>query len=432
MKKYAVIVCFCMLLAGCGMENTAYSAKEAAAVQDAGAAGAYETGEEAFFISDEEKSEVIEFLEQFEPELVFSDMDAAQADFYGEPLKESYEFAGRVTEDGMGYVLGFKKTESSLLDGLSVYGKDDYIEAAVWSEQDEEYKPVYTLENIESLFQGTGSSGNINEILYLQPRDMTVPEELQNAFHYRYCQGTQGAEYAEDVLARGVRFTPPDTGAYLSVDMYVDGIERWEYVALTEDEEKKILESDEVIMPELYGHIGLEFFVSQETYEKMDTEEAAITMPALEIAKERCNFKLSELSEIHDITGAHMKFYIGDGGYVEEELTDPAQIKELENILSSSDFAGEGGCPYKAVLTLTRQDGEKITVSLAADSCDGFVLESHGIYSPGKKNTERIWELFPEVRDYTGWKTMPSEEEKIEVKSTDGPAGAAFEAESGN
>jgi len=372
------------------------------------------------------KDEIVGFLEQFDKDREFSDMETSEAERYGGQLKESYDFVGRKTEDGTGYVLGFKKGDGSLLDGLSissVYDERDYIEAAVWSEQDEEYKPVYIFDNISELIQGQ-IEGGINEILYLQPSDMETPEEIQSAFKYRHCDGEEGYIYAEDVLRRGVRFTPPDTGAYLAVDKYENGRERWEYIPLSEEEEQEILGSDEMIAPELYGHYGMEFFVSQQVYEEKEIEQGPITMPAFKIAEERCGFKLGDIAEIHDIVKAEMELCAWDEETEEmrtvtEALEDLEQIKELEEILASSEADAEGKCPYKAILTLTREDGETVVVSLAADSCDGFILGSHGVYSPGKKATERIWELFPEIRERTGWRLA---EEEL-AGNTEGPSG---------
>lgn len=424
MKRLAVLLIFCMLLTGCAMAKSETNPAMVNENLNAEITDADETNETSSIEDEEQKREIIEFLEQFENELSFDDMDDSDMEAYVGTLAESYDFMGRETEDGIGYILGFKKVESSLLDSLSIYEIDDYIEADIWSEQEEKYKTVYEFKNISVLARGNYHDGGVNEILYLQPKDMGMPEELEDAFRYRYCYGIREYEYVEDVLSRGVRFTPPDTEAYLAVDRYENGIQMWEYVTVSEEEEKEILESDEVIEPELYGYYGLEFFVSQKTYEEMEIEKGEITLPALKIAESRCRFKVRELSEIHDIIEAGLELYAWDEENEEmrmitETITDPDKIKELEGILTSPKESGEGKCPYTGILTLTRQDGEEITISLATDSCDGFILESHGFYSPGKEATERIWELFPEVRKYTGWRL---EEQEI-LGNMDGPAG---------
>ncbi len=424
MRKWMIFLCFCFLLSGCANKGTK---KEASAkiidergenAEEMEEGGSEETVEEApgemkeNFLDNPDNldnlEKIILSLEKFESGLEFSYMDGGLAESYGEPLKDSYDFVGRMTADGIGYVIGLKKGESSLLDGLSIYGKDDYIEAAVWSEQEEEYKPVYTFKNINSLLQG----GSKSQILYLQPINMAAPEEIEDAFFYQYCDGLQGVEYAEDVFDRGVRFTPPDTGAYLFVNRYENGIQRVEYVALTKEEETEILESDEMILPELYGENGLEFFVSQETYEKMEVEEGAITMPALKIAEERCRFQVTDISEIHDIVKAEMRFYgkrEGDEKGITllfaMDLMDETQLSELSALLSDAEPVQEGKCPYGGVITLRRGDETEITVSLAADGCSGFIVGSHGTYSLTKEAMERVWEMFTEPRfeKYMPW-----------------------------
>jgi len=418
MRKWMIFLYLCFLLSGCasgGTKNNA--AAEMFDEREENAEGMKEkiteemtrkTTEETAenFLSNLDK--IVFSLEKFENGLEFSYMDDGLAESYGEQLKDSYDFVGRMTADGIGYVIGLKKGESSLLDGLSIYGKDDYIEAAVWSEQEEEYEPVYTFKTISSLLQG----GSNSQILYLQPIDMATPEEIEDAFFYQYCDGVQGVEYAKDVFDRGVRFTPPDTGAYLFVNRYENGIQRFEYVALTKEEETQILESDEVILPELYGKNGLEFFVSQETYEKMEIEEGVITMPALKIAEERCRFQVTNISEIHDIVKAEMRFYgkrEGDDKGITllfaVDLMDKTQLSELSGLLSDAQLAQAEKCPYGGVITLIRGDETKITVSLAADGCSGFIVGSHGTYSLTKEAMERIWEMFMEPRfeKYMPW-----------------------------
>ena len=416
MRKCIIFLCLCFLLSGCVNRGT--KKEEAAEILDERKENAEEMTEKASeetadnFLytpdSPDNLEKIISSLEKFENELVFSYMDDEIAESYGEPLKDSYDFAGRVTADGIGYVIGLKKGECSLLDGLSIYGKDDYIEAAVWSEQAEEYRPVYTFKTINSLLQG----GSESQILYLQPIDMAAPEEIEDAFFYQYCDGVQGAEYAEDVFDRGVRFTPPDTGAYLFVNRYENGIQRFEYVALTKEEESQILESDEVILPELYGENGLEFFVSQETYEKMEIEQGAITMPALKIAEGRCRFQVTDILEIYDIVKAEMRFYGKSEGdergitlLFSADLMDETLLSELSALLSNAEPVQEGKCPYGGVITLKRRDETEITVSLAADGCNGFIVGSHGTYSLKEEAMERVWEMFVESRfeKYMPW-----------------------------
>lgn len=201
---------------------------------------------------------------------------------YGGPLEDSYAFYGRETEDGAGYVLGIKIRKESLLDGLTVYGEDDHMEAVIQNDQDGGYDTVYELDGISVFLSGSSQNGVLNEVLYLQPEDLETPEELLNAFDLGYCHGPGGAAYVRDMLERQVRFTPPDTDAYLAVEVERDGELCTEYVPLTREEEREILDSKEPVP--LEDGDRLEFFVSQETYEEQDIDGGAVTAPALRIA----------------------------------------------------------------------------------------------------------------------------------------------------
>lgn len=420
MMRWFFLLCLCLALSGCqaksGAGNThkdteaetevVLETEEKEDTGDQRSAGAVEGRPEVSM------EELVTFLEGFEAELTFTDMGPDEAVSYGEPLKDFYEFRGRKTEDGFGYVLAILKTEQDPLENSIVYGKDDFIAADVWNEGSQSYEDHYTFREINSLSRGDG-----NRILYLQPTNYVMPEELQWAFEYGYCRGEEGVRHLQDVVSRGVRFTPPDNGAYLSVECYEEGahyVEYYlEYIPLTEKEEKEILESDEIVDPVSYGNFGIQFFVSQDTYEKEDVQEGTITVPAMKIAAERGKFQVVELSEIHDITEAELKMkvqeYDKNTGLQSREweetetLTDPRDLKTLEEILSGSKPHYEGKCPYTGVLTLTRKDGGQVTLYLATDSCDGFILGSHAVYSPGKEMTAQIWELFPNMRENTGW-----------------------------
>lgn len=405
MKRWIICLLFCIFLTGCeagsGKGNRISKEETAVAVE---VAEDEEAAEEIFAPwTEEERAEFIRFLEQFESGRIFTNMDKNQAEAYGEPLKDTYDFIGRETEDGCGYVLGFQKSSHNLLSSLSIYGLDDHIEAEIWNESKGEYEPVYSFETISDLLYAENY-----EVLYLQPIDVESPEELESAFRYHdtyIAIGDDGEEirYVDDVLARGVRFTPPETGAYLAVIRYEDGRSWREYVPLTEAEEQEILTSDEIVDPKRYGYHGLEFYVSPEIYEEQGIEEGPIRMPAVRIAEERCRFVVMELSEIHGLTGVQLTFdgaWSPESGlvFVTQSVTDLDLLKELEEILTSAKPASDGKCPYTGLLRLTRQDGKTIDVSLAMDGCDNFILGSHGAYTLGQENMERIWAMFPEIR----------------------------------
>lgn len=115
------------------------------------------------------------------------------------------------------------------------------MEAVIQNDQDGGYDTVYELDGISVFLSGSSQNGVLNEVLYLQPEDLETPEELLNAFDLGYCHGAAGAAYVRDVLERKVRFTPPDTEAYLAVEVERDGELCTEYVPLTREEEREIL-----------------------------------------------------------------------------------------------------------------------------------------------------------------------------------------------
>ena len=300
MKKWiinmGILTGIWMVLTGCGASKTQ-------AVMDTEMAAEEETESQVWLglLGDPGKKaeEIVSFLEQFEGGLSFRDMEKERAASYGGPLEDSYAFYGRETEDGAGYVLGIKIRKESLLDGLTVYGEDDHMEAVIQNDQDGGYDTVYVLDDISVFLAGSAQEAVLNEVLYLQPEDMETPEEILNAFDMGYCHGPGGAAYVRDMLERRVRFTPPDTDAYLAVEMERAGELCTEYVPLTREEEREILDSEELVPLEDGGR--LEFFVSQETYEEQDIDGGAVTAPALRIAEERCGFRPAHIESDMDI-----------------------------------------------------------------------------------------------------------------------------------
>ncbi|MCI8511292.1 MAG: hypothetical protein HFE83_04765 [Lachnospiraceae bacterium] len=415
MKKYCMILLICILLTSCGSKNKKESLFEEAGTNqeeikqtDESFISIQETEQES--AANQNREQFLTFLEKFEPEQKFVDMDPEKATSYGEPLQEFYEFKGRMTKDGVGYVIGFLTKEESPLSDLSIYETEDHIEAERWNEAEQKFDPVFSFPLTYNLIQT-----NDYKLIYLQPNDMEEPEELYTAFQYSDTkiypyEGEEGIPYLEDILERGVRFSPPESGAYIAVTRIENGRHWWEYIPLSSAEEEKILLSSETLIPpEWYGKYGLEFHVSQQIYEKTDQEMRAVIQPVLALAKERCRFEAYDLSEIHDICNATLCYekernVEGERILITEEITDPEQIKRLEQLIVSSTVSSEGKCPYSGVLRLTRKDGKVLTLNLVMDSCDGFILGSMGIYSPGKEGMAEIWQMFPKIREYSGWR----------------------------
>ena len=126
-----------------------------------------------------------------------------------------------------------------------------------------------------------------------------------------------------DMLDRQVRFTPPDTEAYLSVEVERNGELRTEYVPLTWEEEQEILGSGEEVSLKDEG--SLEFFVSQATYEEQDIAGSAVTDPAMRIAEERCGFQPSHTESDMDIAEKENEEEAGeDTGEENEEAREEA------------------------------------------------------------------------------------------------------------
>ncbi len=73
---------------------------------------------------------------------------------------------------------------------------------------------------------------------------------------------------------------------------------------------------------------------------------------------------------IHSLVKAQMDFTINRMHGV-QEIDDPQKLRTIEDILSDAKYFGGGTkCPFQeALLTLTRNDGMKITLMLASDGC---------------------------------------------------------------
>lgn len=358
-------------------------------------------------LSEEERRTIVDTLEAFDPDHLYVDMDPEQAASCGGELRDAYDFIGRETDAGAGYVLGFRNSDEDPLNGLSIYSLDDVIEADRWNEEKNIFERVYTFENIHEMHYTESK-----DILFLIPDEMEESEELRKAFEYSLCDGDEGVRYLKSVKERGVKMSPPENGGYLVVRRFANAEVLEEYIPLTEDQEKEIIASEEIVDPEIYGIDGITYMASPEIYELENPDPDEITVPALRLAKEKCEFQTVRAEDMKEITSAELEIIQWHGepekyadvsaGDLEETgisetLNDPVLLKRMEEILAEASLGESEKCPYNGILTLTKADGTKATVRLASDGCDSMVYGSYSFYQADGGEVAEIWDMFPEL-----------------------------------
>ena len=359
-------------------------------------------------LSEEERRTIVDTLEAFDPDHLYVDMDPEQAASCGGELRDAYDFIGRETDAGAGYVLGFRNSDEDPLNGLSIYSLDDVIEADRWNEDKNIFERVYTFENIHEMHYTESK-----DILFLIPDEMEESEELRKAFEYSLCDGDEGVRYLKSVKERGVRMSPPENGGYLAVRRFANAEVLEEYVPLTEDQEKEIIASEEIVDPEIYGIDGITYMASPEIYELENPDPDEITVPALRLAKEKCEFQTVRAEDMKEITSAELEIIQWHGepekyadvsaGDLEETgisetLNDPVLLKRMEEILAEASLGESGKCPYNGIQMLTKADGTQVTVRLASDGCDSMVYGSYSFYQADGGEVAEIWDMFPELK----------------------------------
>lgn len=359
-------------------------------------------------LSEEERRTIVDTLEAFDPDHLYVDMDPEQAASFGGELRDAYDFIGRETDAGAGYVLGFRNSDEDPLNGLSIYSLDDVIEADRWNEEKNIFERVYTFENIHEMHYTESK-----DILFLIPDEMEESEELRKAFEYSLCDGDEGVRYLKSVKERGVKMSPPENGGYLVVRRFANAEVLEEYIPLTEDQEKEIITSEEIVDPEIYGIDGITYMASPEIYELENPDPDEITVPALRLAKAKCEFQTVRAEDMKEITSAELEIIQWHGepekyadvsaGDLEETgisetLNDPVLLKRMEEILAEASLGESEKCPYNGILTLTKADGTKATVRLASDGCDSMVYGSYSFYQADGGEVAEIWDMFPELK----------------------------------
>lgn len=105
--------------------------------------------------------------------------------------------------------------------------------------------------------------------------------------------------------------------------------------------------------------------------------------------------------QIHNIKSAKLDW---NGTHT---ITDPQKLKTLEGWLSNSkELHGGANCWFTALLSLTLENGEVLTLSMATDSCCAWLSEGVFYDYPGSDNTA-FFELFTEAEEPEHEQTTP-------------------------
>lgn len=131
----------------------------------------------------------------------------------------------------------------------------------------------------------------------------------------------------------------------------------------------------------------------------------------MDIARTRTAWEWVELSEIHDIVRAEMRMKMGRGSEEQVQVVEDDQsLKELETLFSNAKYFGVSGCPFTALLLLTREDGKVITLQIATDSCDMMILGTSAGYDygpeprgPGQEGTVNRQEVLKRIFNQINW-----------------------------
>ena len=76
-----------------------------------------------------------------------------------------------------------------------------------------------------------------------------------------------------------------------------------------------------------------------------------------------------------------------------QTVTDAESLTALQKLLSRATYLGGGaGCPFGDFLTVTRDDGQTLTISVAVDSCGALCYNGNSYYDYGKQ----LKAIFPE------------------------------------
>jgi len=223
-----------------------------------------------------------------------------------------------------------------------------------------------------------------SDYILIQPVDSR--QNLSHTFGLYY-DSSRGPAYIEDALKRGIALNTV-AEPYLGVAMFSEKYgEITEKIPLTEEEADAILSEKQLKLADGYGMWTVLEANGESTYFGPD----GVPQSVLDLVVEKCGYQFATPDSIT----APIKDARLDCSWMEEPLyADADDLSELEKILKSAKCTGVGKCGYEAKLTLTLENGERLSVFKGIDDCSSLVFGSCGGYSISDEADDEFWEMF--------------------------------------
>jgi beta-lactamase regulating signal transducer with metallopeptidase domain len=324
-----------------------------------------------------------------------------------EIIRDNYHGVGRIENNSSGYILLTCKSGAKRLPEDTIcYGfspADSELEQLVLQDADENEICRFPLGLEVSYFKG-------DDIFYIAVGDASKnTSRISQIASYQFSGNRDFIEYAKQAKMRGTSLFIPQEGSYISADIWINRSHLLEYISIDEsfaaeiesrlgniakthcDFSSGVLKSMgiNIVLADRNNYELCIFDDGTKAIHRWSDRNAVLVDSEThdliaDFVMKKTPWEWVELSEIHDIVKAEMRMKLYRDSREEVQIVeDMDSLKELEKLLSNAKLTGCGGCPYTALLLLTREDGETITLHIATDSCDNMILGTTAGYDYG-------------------------------------------------
>ena len=158
-------------------------------------------------------------------------------------------------------------------------------------------------------------------------------------------------------------------------------------LSLSQEQVSAILSEERKQLGNGYGFIASLWIDGEEEY----FTENSVPQTVVDLAVEKCGYLFASPASLQSpIKEARL-----DCNWLKEPIClGKEKLPQLEKILKGAEQIGVGDCGYGAVLTLTLENGERMTLYKGTDDCGSIVFGSWGGYSISSQADQAFWEMF--------------------------------------